>query len=189
VPAFAGLLGSQRPGGPASGAPALSFADFERPELLRQLFAQDVNALMRFRAGLLPEDHGIPQGLFIYLSSFSATLSQIGECVTLMPAGLEAELRRVQQMASLQTGRSMGMAADVLGRMAQGFQGQDPRAPLDWSRPMAPIVENETLRARLESEGRRDAGLFFRQTNCDGPAARALADGARALMNHFRTLR
>lgn len=189
VPAFSGLLGSQATGGLATGAIAMNFADFERSDLLRALMARDVTALISFRAGLLPENHGIPQGLIIYLSTFNGVLSQIAECVTLMPAGLDAELQRVLATASLQPDRGAAMAADLFGRMAQGLQGQNPREVPDLSRSMAPLVDMQAVRGRLESEGRRDALLFLQQTNCDGPAARALADGARALMNHFRTLR
>jgi hypothetical protein len=188
VPPLAGLLGGQAARESTSGAGTRNVADFERPELLRALIARDMAALTGFRAGLLPEEHGIPQGLIIYFLSFNAVMSQVVECATLMPAGFDAELRRVITMRSLQGDRMVGMGADFLGRMVPDGRSQSPATVSGVGALLGPLAEGRAIRDRLESEGRRDALLFLRQTNCDGPTARAVADGARALMNHFRTL-
>lgn len=183
------LLAAAAPAAAQAPAPAMAFRYdvFEQPRLIRSLIAQDIVALMSFRVGLVVENHGMPQGLALYLKAFNAEISQFFVCPVLMPAGLEAEMGRFIAGRTLDPAAQLGVAVEALriflGRRQGGNASFDPRAG------MAAVLDGQTATDRITSQGQRDARLFATQTGCNGPEADALSDGVRALMRHLGAVR
>ncbi|PWC26582.1 hypothetical protein [Teichococcus aestuarii] len=166
---------------------ALRYDAFEQPRLIRALIESDMATLMNFRIGLLPEQHGIPQGLTLYLKSFSQELSQIFLCPLLLPAGLEMRIERFMANRAMNPTAAGGTLLDALKILGERMNGSQASAnPFDVRPLLAPLLDGQTAVGQVQSEGQRDARVFQAQTGCEGPEAEALAQGARSLMRHLR---
>lgn len=178
----------------------LDFGRFEKPELIRGLVEQDVNALLAFRGGLPSEASGIPQGLAIYLGAFDAEMGSYWRCPTLLPAGLSQAFMLGSANNLAQRGAIGDIVMDYFGRAAGAWEAvkevhtiPDSQLKLeDLLRPTEELIAGfgdiEPTEGKLREQGMRDARLVHEMTACQGPDAEALSTGARALMSRVEAM-